>query len=326
VTAQDRTPDLPSDRVTGIVAPAYDDLPGALLDELRDAGLDPVAVHASVVAAVAEDLPCEDVTSWATIPADQVETADLVARADGTLAGLAVAELVLRHVLGADVDVVRGAADGDRVARGDVVLTATGATALLLTAERTALNYLGHLSGIATATAAWVAALEGTGARVRDTRKTVPHLRSLAKYAVRAGGGVNHRRDLSDQGLVKDNHVLAAGGPVEAYRLVRAAYPGVHVQVEVTTLDQLAALVGATDCDDVLLDNMDVGTTAEAVRLNREVAARGGRAPASLEASGGLDLAAARAVAATGVDTLAVGALTHSAPVLDIAMDLRPRG
>ncbi|WP_299056512.1 carboxylating nicotinate-nucleotide diphosphorylase [uncultured Nocardioides sp.] len=314
----------PPETVRAIAAPSYDALPPALLDELSAAGLDPATVHASVVAAVAEDLPGGvDVTSWSTIPADQVETADLVARAPGTLAGLAVAELVFRHVLGAEVEVVRGAADGEAVVRGDVVLTVTGATALLLTAERTALNYLGHLSGIATATAAWVAALDGTGARVRDTRKTVPHLRSLAKYAVRAGGGLNHRRDLSDQGLVKDNHVLAAGGVVDAYALVRSAHPDLPVQVEVTTLEQLVDLVERTDCTDVLLDNMDVDTTAEAVRLNREAAARAGRAPARLEASGGLDLAAARAVGETGVDLLAVGALTHSAPVLDIAMDLR---
>ncbi|GAA1914967.1 carboxylating nicotinate-nucleotide diphosphorylase [Nocardioides lentus] len=309
--------------VTGIAAPSYDALPGRLVDELTAAGLDPRETWASVVAAVAEDLPGEDVTSWSTIPATQVETADLLARAAGTLAGGAVAELVFRHVLGADAAVERVAADGAVLARGDVVMTVTGPTALLLTAERTALNFLGHLSGVATATARWVAVLDGTGARVRDTRKTVPHLRSLAKYAVRAGGGVNHRRDLSDEALVKDNHVLAAGGVVAAYELVAGRHPDLPVQVEVTTLDQLRDLVAGTACTDVLLDNMDVATTAEAVRLNREVAAAAGRAPARLEASGGLDLDAARAVAETGVDTLAVGALTHSASVLDIAMDLR---
>ena len=189
-----------------------------------------------------------------------------------------------------------------------------GPVASLLTAERTALNYLCHLSGVATATARWVEALIGTQARVRDTRKTTPHLRALEKYAVRCGGGVNHRATLSDQALVKDNHVLAAGGVVPAYRAVRAAYPDLPVQVEVTSLDELQELldVGAPD---ILLDNMGIEQLREAVPVTR------GRA--RLEASGGLTLDRAREVAPTGVDLIAVGALTHSAPVLDIAMDLR---
>ncbi len=217
-------------------------------------------------------------------------------------------------MLGDAVLVQRPRADGDTVERGDVVLTARGETRLLLTAERTALNLLCHLSGVATATASWVAALEGTGARVRDTRKTTPGLRHLEKYAVRCGGGTNHRTSLSDQALVKDNHVLACGGVVAAYDAVRAAHPDLPVQVEVTTLDQLDALLEA-GCPDVLLDNMDDATMREAVRRSA------GRA--RLEASGGLTLARAREVAGTGVDTIAVGALTHSAPVLDVAMDLR---
>jgi nicotinate-nucleotide pyrophosphorylase (carboxylating) len=263
---------------------------------------------------LAEDSPGEDVTSVATIPADAVATADLVARADGVLAGLAVAELVLRLVVGDDVRVQRHRADGDRVARGDVLLTATGPTRLLLTAERTALNYLCHLSGVATTTARWVGAVGGTRARVRDTRKTTPGLRTLEKYAVRCGGGTNHRTSLSDQALVKDNHVLAAGGVVPAYEAVLAAYPGLPVQVEVTTLEQLEELL-AVGADQILLDNMSTELMAEAVRLTD------GRA--ALEASGGLTVDRAREVAATGVDFLAVGGLTHSAPVLDIAMDLR---
>ncbi|GAA1909718.1 carboxylating nicotinate-nucleotide diphosphorylase [Nocardioides marmoribigeumensis] len=290
-------------------------LPRALVAELTEEGLDAREVLAHVSRALAEDCPSEDVTSVATIPADAVATADLVARADGVVAGLAVAEVVFRLVVGDAVRVERHRADGDRVARGDVLLTATGPTRLLLTAERTALNYLCHLSGVATATARWVGAVGGTRARIRDTRKTTPGFRLLEKYAVRCGGGTNHRTSLSDQALVKDNHVLAAGGVVAAFHAVSATYPGLPVQVEVTTLDQLRELL-AVGADEILLDNMDTATMAEAVRVTA------GRA--RLEASGGLTLDRAREVAATGVDYLAIGALTHSAPVLDVAMDLRP--
>jgi nicotinate-nucleotide pyrophosphorylase (carboxylating) len=286
----------------------------AVVAELEAAGLDPLRVYDDVVAAVAEDLPGEDVTSAATLDPAQVAEADLVARAAGVVAGLAVAELVFRHVVGAGLELERSAVDGDRVRRGDVLLSVRGPVHALLTAERTALNYLCHLSGVATATSRWVDALAGTDTRVRDTRKTTPHLRALEKYAVRCGGGLNHRASLSDQALVKDNHVLAAGGVVPAYEAVRAAYPDLPVQVEVTTLDQLRELldVGAPE---ILLDNMSSSTMAEAVRITD------GRA--RLEASGGLTLERAREVAQTGVDLIAVGALTHSAPVLDIAMDLR---
>jgi nicotinate-nucleotide pyrophosphorylase (carboxylating) len=199
------------------------------------------------------------------------------------------------------------------VKRDDVLMTVRGPVAALLTAERTALNYLCHLSGVATSTARWVEALAGTQAQVRDTRKTTPGLRALEKYAVRCGGGVNHRATLSDQALVKDNHVLAAGGVVPAYRAVRAAYPGLPVQVEVTSLEQLRELL-AVGAPDILLDNMTTDQMTEAVRETR------GRA--RLEASGGLTLERAREVASTGVDLIAVGALTHSSPILDIAMDL----
>jgi nicotinate-nucleotide pyrophosphorylase (carboxylating) len=297
-----------------IARTAYDELPGGLVDELHGCGLEPRSVYDHVVRALAEDVPGEDVTSVATVPADATATGDLVAQADGVVAGLAVAELVLHHVVGPSLRVERKASDGDRVRRGDVLLTVEGSTRALLTAERTALNYLCHLSGIATATAGWVAAVEGTGARLRDTRKTVPGYRLLAKYAVRCGGGTNHRTSLSDQALVKDNHVLAAGGVVPAYRAVRSAYPGLPVQVEVTSLDQLRDLLDA-GCEEILLDNMTTEQMADAVRISD------GRA--RLEASGGLTVDRAREVAATGVDFLAVGALTHSAPVLDVAMDLR---
>ena len=182
----------------------------------------------------------------------------------------------------------------------------------LLTAERTALNFASHLSGVATATAAWVDALEGTRARVLDTRKTLPGYRALQKYAVRCGGGVNHRFSLSDMAMAKDNHVLAAGGVVPAYEAVRAAYPGLRVEVEVTDLDQLRELLGV-GCREILLDNMSTETMAEAVRLTD------GRA--TLEASGGLTIERAREVAETGVDFISVGALTHSVRVFDLGMD-----
>jgi len=183
----------------------------------------------------------------------------------------------------------------------------------LLRAERPALNLLSHLSGIATATQRWVEAVKGTSARIRDTRKTTPGLRYLEKYAVRMGGGVNHRMSLADAALVKDNHVAAAGGVEQAFSAVRAKYPDVPVEVEVDTLEQLDEVLDA-GADLVLLDNFMIDHLAEAVRRN------GGRA--RLEASGGLSLDRAAAVASTGVDYLAVGALTHSAPVLDIGADL----
>ena len=299
-----------------IVRTPFADLPTPLVTELADAGLDPRNVYAGVVDAIDEDVPGVDVTTEATIPADATAWADFTARADGVLAGGAVAELVLRFVAG-EVEVARKVADGSQVLRGDVVMSVRGPVRALLTAERTALNYLCHLSGVATTTRRWVEALEDTGAQVRDTRKTTPHFRALDKYAVRCGGGLNHRATLSDQALVKDNHVLAAGGVVEAYEAVRRHFPEVPVQVEVTSLEQLTDLLNA-GADQVLLDNMDVATMREAVGINA------GRA--KLEASGGLRLDQAREVASTGVDYLAVGALTHSAPVLDIAMDLRAFG
>jgi nicotinate-nucleotide pyrophosphorylase (carboxylating) len=192
-------------------------------------------------------------------------------------------------------------------------MTVEGPTRGLLTAERTALNFASHLSGVATGTSHWVAALEGTRAQVLDTRKTLPGWRALQKYAVRCGGGVNHRFGLADQAMVKDNHVVAAGGVVPAYRAVRGAYPDLPVEVEVTDLEQLRALLDE-GCDRILLDNMPPETMAEAVRITA------GRA--TLEASGGLTLERAAAVAATGVDFISVGALTHSVVVFDLGFDL----
>ena len=297
-----------------IARTAYDALPPALLEELGDAGLDPKAVYDAVVLAIAEDLPGEDVTSAATIPERARGVADFAAREPGVVAGLTPAALVFHYVMGEDVEITERLVDGTRVRPGDVVMRVAGPTRGLLTAERTALNYASHLSGVATATAAWVDALAGTRARVLDTRKTLPTYRALQKYAVRCGGGVNHRFSLSDMAMVKDNHVVAAGGVVPAYRAVRAAYPDVEVEVEVTDLDQLRELLDA-GCGRILLDNMDSPTMVEAVRITA------GRA--TLEASGGLTFERAREVAATGVDFISVGALTHSVKVFDIGMDLQ---
>jgi nicotinate-nucleotide pyrophosphorylase (carboxylating) len=292
----------------------YDALPHDLVEELSGAGLDPKAIHDAVAAAVAEDLPGDDVTSVATIPDTARGVADFAAREPGVVAGLGLAALVFHYVMGDDVEITDRLADGTRVRPGDVVMRVGGPVRGLLTAERTALNYASHLSGVATATAAWVDALAGTRARVLDTRKTLPTYRSLQKYAVRCGGGVNHRFSLSDMAMVKDNHVVAAGGVVPAYRAVRAAYPELAVEVEVTDLDQLRDLLDA-GCDRILLDNMDSPTMAEAVRISA------GRA--TLEASGGLTFERAREVAETGVDFISVGALTHSVRVFDLGMDLQ---
>ncbi len=267
-------------------------------------------------AAVEEDLAGGvDVTSVATIAAEARSVGDFVARTDGVVAGLDAAEAVMRAVTGPDLVVERHSIDGDRVRAGETVMSVAGPTRALLTGERSALNLLCHLSGIATTTRAWVDAIAGTGARIRDTRKTTPLMRPLEKYAVRCGGGVNHRMSLADEALIKDNHVVAAGSVSEAFRRVRKDFPDVPVQVEVDTLDQLVEAVEA-GADSVLLDNMDTEQLRQAVRL---VAGR-----SRLEASGGLTLDRAREVAETGVDYLAVGALTHSVSALDVALDLRP--
>ncbi|MEU8106015.1 L-aspartate oxidase [Nonomuraea muscovyensis] len=293
--------------------PHGDAIPARLEQELAGAGLDPAEVNALVDRALAEDLQeAGDVTSLATIPAGQRAVADVVARADGVVAGLAAAEAVFVR-LGAD-RVERGAKDGERVRAGEVLMTVEGPVRGLLTAERTALNLLTHLSGVATLTARWVEAVSGTKARVRDSRKTLPGLRSLEKYAVRCGGGVNHRMSLSDAALIKDNHVVAAGGVAEAFRAVRDRYPDLPIEVEVDRIDQIEPVL-AEGAEEILLDNFTPEDLAHAVQIVKN--------RARLEASGGLTLESARDVAETGVDYLAVGALTHSAPALDIALDLR---
>lgn len=287
----------------------------ALAGLLAASGLDPVLVEDIAHLAIDEDLDGGvDVTSVATVPAATVATGDFTAREAGTVAGLRVAEAVLSIVCTEAFEVERHVEDGARVAAGQKLLSVTTRTRDLLTAERSALNLLCRLSGIATATRAWADVLEGTGARVRDTRKTTPGLRALEKYAVRCGDGVNHRMSLSDAALVKDNHVVAAGGVAEAFKLVRAEFPDLAIEVEVDTLAQVTEVLDA-GADLILLDNFTPEQTAEAVALV------GGRA--LLESSGRLTLDSARAYAETGVDYLAVGGLTHSSPILDIGLDLR---
>jgi len=292
------------------------------VDALQRDGLDPVAVLEIVDRALAEDLGPNrvDVTSLATIPAAQVDTAEVVARADGVVAGLAVAAAVFDVASDGTDEWVAKVADGTRVVRGDVLATVSGPTRALLTAERTALNFLCRMSGVATHTRRWADALAGTKAQVLDTRKTTPGLRILEKYAVRAGGGTNKRMGLFDVAMIKDNHKLAAGSITAAYQRVRAAFPDIPVQVEVTTVAEAieAVTAGATF---LLCDNMSPATLREVVAAVRTHG--GGRA--ELEATGGLTLPNAAEYAATGVDYLSVGGLTHSSPILDIALDLRAR-
>ncbi|WP_246284798.1 carboxylating nicotinate-nucleotide diphosphorylase [Gordonia asplenii] len=258
-----------------------------------------------------------DITSIATVPDDLVTTAVIASRQHGVIAGLPVVLAVFDEVIGRDgYTVVSSVDDGTTVEPGDVVLEVTATPRSLLTAERTALNLLCHLSGIATATAAWVAEVEGTGTAIRDSRKTLPGLRLLQKYAVRAGGGVNHRMGLGDEALIKDNHVAAAGSVSAALRAVRAAAPGLPVEVEVDSLEQFDEVL-ALDPELVLLDNFPLWQTQIAVQR------RNAKSPdTKLESSGGLTLDVARDYAKTGVDYLAVGALTHSVTVLDLGLDI----
>jgi nicotinate-nucleotide pyrophosphorylase (carboxylating) len=294
-------------------------LSDATRHRLIAAGLDPDAVAATVRMAVTEDLMGGvDVTSTATIPLAQRSVATFGARAAGVVAGLPIAAAVIEAVCGdsaSQFDQLVG--DGDRVDPGTEVAKVTAPTRLLLTAERSALNLLCHLSGIATLTRSWVDELAGTSARVRDTRKTTPGLRALEKYAVRCGGGVNHRMGLSDMALVKDNHVAAAGGVGAAYALVRALEATIPVEIEVDTLDGLVDAIEA-GADEVLLDNFDLEATRAAVAYRAQHAPN-----VRLEASGGLTVEVARAVGETGVDFIAVCELTHSARVLDLGLDLR---
>jgi len=284
-------------------------------ENLRSNGLEPELVQALVDLAISEDLMGgTDVTSLATIPEIQISELDLVTRSPGVIAGINIAALVFLSVANRKIEIEICVEDGKKVQAKTCLLTAKGSTIDLLTAERTALNFLGHLSGIATTTNKWVSEISGTNAKVRDTRKTTPGLRLLEKYAVKAGGGTNHRMSLNDQALIKDNHIVAAGSIKNAVEKVKDKFPELEFEVEVDNLDQLNEAL-AVDTKLILLDNFSIDDLKKAVlAVNKK---------AKLEASGGITLENARKIAETGVDFIAVGALTHSAPVLDIGGDLR---
>jgi nicotinate-nucleotide pyrophosphorylase (carboxylating) len=285
---------------------------------LREAGLDPDDVLVVIKRGLEEDLgTAGDITSAATVSADAVLTCHFVPRAAGVIAGLPVLSAIVDHCLEKGATLSLAVADGDRVAPGQPVATIEASARGVLSIERLSLNLLGHLSGIATLTRSWVDAVAGTEARIRDTRKTTPGLRDLEKYAVRCGGGVNHRRGLDGGVLIKDNHIAAAGGVAAALKQVNAAKLGddIPLQVEVDDMAQLFDAL-ANGAPSVLLDNFAGDELADAVAFVRRT-----RPDVVLEASGGLSLERAAAVAATGVDYLAVGALTHSAPILDIGLD-----
>ena len=298
----------------------------AAIEELvRAAGLDLDALSLIVSEAFDEDLGGRgvlppgvgkglDITSYATIPAGKIAQAKFVVREPGIVAGLPVAAYTVASVCSAagDFQLTLHASDGDPVVRRDVLIAVAGNARALLAAERVALNFITMMSGVATATRAWADALEGTNTRVRDSRKTLPGLRMLQKYAVRIGGGINHRMSLADAALIKDNHVIAAGGVVPAYHAVRQSFPDVPIEVEVTSTDQAREVVAA-GATEILLDNMTVSEMAAIV------AEFGNQA--TFEASGGLTIENATEVAQTGVNFVAVGAITHSAPSLDIALD-----
>ena len=263
--------------------------------------------------ALAEDLQGgQDITSVATVSGDEKIVADFTARKSGVVAGIDMARAVLEEVGLTDIAVL--VKDGASVKSGEVLMTVRGDTRAILLAERTALNFLGHLSGIASLTRTWVDAVAGTKCIIRDTRKTTPGMRLLEKYAVRMGGGTNHRMSLSDAALIKDNHIAAAGGVAQAFSKVREKFPTTEIEIEVDTLDQLREVLPLKP-DLVLLDNMSPAQCAEAVSIVAGAT--------KLEASGGITLDNAKAYALTGVQFLAIGALTHSAPVFDIGLDLR---
>jgi nicotinate-nucleotide pyrophosphorylase (carboxylating) len=274
------------------------------------------ALKELVARALAEDVGAGDVTSEATVPADAMARARIVQKAPGVVFGLAAVAETMRQCGVEEVENLVAEGQWRRDVPTDVAL-ASGTARSLLAAERTALNFLGHLSGIATLTARFVEAVAGTGARILDTRKTTPGLRALEKAAVAAGGGHNYRIGLYDAILIKENHVAAAGGIARAVHAARTAQPELAVEVEVRDLEEVAYALG-TGADILLLDNMDAGTLREAVRLRDENA--GGEKRPSLEASGGVDLDNVRAIAETGVDLISVGALTHSAPSLDFSL------
>jgi nicotinate-nucleotide pyrophosphorylase (carboxylating) len=284
-----------------------------LRDNLKNLGLSPNHIFQQVKDAISEDLAGgQDLTSVATITQSQVSTADFVTRSGGVVSGLHVVAAVLEYCGVNHYEVLVD--EGAKVSAGKVLITAQGNTQKLLLAERTALNFLSHLSGISTLTNQWVSEISGTKCQIRDTRKTTPGLRMLEKFAVRMGGGTNHRLSLSQAALIKDNHILAAGSITAAFNATKKMYPDKSIEIEVDSIDQLNEAVKLKP-DLILLDNMSVEQCSQAVLISAGLV--------KLEASGGIAISNAKSYAATGVDYLAIGSLTHSAPALDIGLDFR---
>lgn len=284
-----------------------------LRDNLKNLGLSPNHIFQQVKDAISEDLAGgQDLTSVATITQSQVSTADFITRTSGVVSGLHVVAAVLEYCGVNHYEVLVD--EGAKVSAGKLLITAQGNTQKLLLAERTALNFLSHLSGISTLTNKWVSEISGTKCQVRDTRKTTPGLRMLEKFAVRMGGGTNHRLSLSQAALIKDNHVLAAGSITAAFNAIKKMYPDKSIEIEVDSIDQLNEAVKLKP-DLILLDNMSVEQCNQAVLISAGLV--------KLEASGGIAISNAKSYAATGVDYLAIGSLTHSAPALDIGLDFR---
>ena len=284
-----------------------------LRDNLKNLGLSPNHIFQQVKDAISEDLAGgQDLTSVATITQSQVSTADFITRTNGVVSGLHVVAAVLEYCGVNHYEVLVD--EGAKVSAGKLLITAQGNTQKLLLAERTALNFLSHLSGISTLTNKWVGEISGTKCQVRDTRKTTPGLRMLEKFAVRMGGGTNHRLSLSQATLIKDNHVLAAGSITAAFNAIKKMYPDKSIEIEVDSIDQLNEAVKLKP-DLILLDNMSVEQCSQAVLISAGLV--------KLEASGGIAIGNAKSYAATGVDYLAIGSLTHSAPALDIGLDFR---
>lgn len=284
-----------------------------LRDNLKNLGLSPNHIFQQVKDAISEDLAGgQDLTSVATITQSQVSTANFTTRASGVVSGLHVVAAVLEYCGVNHYEVLVD--EGAKVSAGKVLITAQGNTQKILLAERTALNFLSHLSGISTLTNQWVSEISGTKCQIRDTRKTTPGLRMLEKFAVRMGGGVNHRLSLSQAALIKDNHIMAAGSISDAFNAIKKMYPDKSIEIEVDSIDQLKEAITLKP-DLILLDNMSTDQCSEAVSITNGLV--------KLEASGGIAITNAKAYAATGVDYLAIGSLTHSAPVLDIGLDFR---
>lgn len=284
-----------------------------LRDNLKNLGLSPNHIFQQVKDAISEDLAGgQDLTSVATITQSQVSTADFTTRASGVVSGLHVVAAVLEYCGVNHYEVLVD--EGAKVSAGKVLITAQGNTQKILLAERTALNFLSHLSGISTLTNQWVSEISGTKCQIRDTRKTTPGLRMLEKFAVRMGGGVNHRLSLSQAALIKDNHIMAAGSISDAFNAIKKMYPDKSIEIEVDSINQLKEAITLKP-DLILLDNMSTDQCSEAVSITNGLV--------KLEASGGIAITNAKAYAATGVDYLAIGSLTHSAPALDIGLDFR---